>query len=53
VLGFCAWGAGIPGHGTPNGFHIRCINAIASCAENCGGVFPAGGFVESVPINFP
>ncbi len=30
-----------PGIGIANGFHIRCMNAIASCAEN-GGAPPAG-----------
>src|SRR5437764_9946720 len=36
----------------PNGFHIFCMNAIASCGEN-GGVPPGGGFVVSALIGSP
>src|SRR5438067_3911490 len=42
-------GAPKPGIGMPNGFHIFCMNAIASCGEN-GGVPPGGGFVVSALI---
>ena len=38
-------GKGKPGSGTPNGFHIRCMNWNASSGEN-GKLLPEGGVSE-------
>src|SRR5438552_3581072 len=49
---FGSGGVPKPGIGIPKGFHIFCMNAIASCGEK-GGVSPGGGFVVSALIVSP